>query len=1607
MLFKTKRGRRLRKFQSLLLCITMVVSLIPLIPVATGTSESYAIGEYWAQPYLQDMVDKGIMTGNQNGNLNPSDQITRAEFATMVNRALNFNKHGGTKFGDVNDYDWYYSPIDTASAEGYFQGTGDNNASPNANITREAAVTMLGRALNIQTSPTLSNNFYDDQSISNWSRQYVNAIVAKGIISGYADGSFSPRSNMTRAEVAKLLSSMGGEIVDDGRQERLDYVDGNVTLSASGSGLRNTYINGDLYITDGIDDGHILLDNVTVTGQIIVSGTGSGNSGACSIILRDCDVNELVVDTLDGKLISVATQGNTIIGRTTLRSNAYIENNNTSGTAFTTMIVDMDPDHVANLVGGFNDVIVKGDKNNLNLQKGFITNLTVDEQSDQSKVFLAKNTDVQNLFLDNATEVSGTGSIGTAVITSPGVIIEQLPDTIIIRPGITARINGKDMSYQDSAESNLIPEILAGYPKVAKEDLTSAEATFKANKACKLYWVVIPAGYADPTDAMMINPKLNGSVVASGNQNISSSTDTVIKITGLTQGTDYVVFGMLVDDRNQQSIIKYAEFTTVDSTAPKFTYTYLEAKSREKNDTTMYYVDAMATVSKDATVYYMVLPSGATAPTANDLINQKMTAVDKGSMWFTKSVTSTIVVDGLQENTKYDYYMIAVDNNSRQSAVFKQTITTADTTPPELTSFVDVKSSNSIQFKYVPTEDCAVVYWGIYYTNSPTVATIEKSTRYEADGLLWYETNQDLVIRGTGAIQATGASSKLKATADKENAFNVTNLQSQRYYKIYLVLEDAVGNRSVVYTLDTSTIDDQDPTEELIFGASDGTNLYVGSQSAPTTISIAFSEVVLGSQGDTTKYLNASDMQDLSSWISIYDGDESATKDSSRKLNINWDQVTRTVAGGTGENPEHTVLTFTVSNTTATALQCFSGRTYTFVFNYNAASNIYICDLTGNTMKKIETGSPTGGNYGPVTDTFTCVEPNVTIAAPAGVESIFTDNDGNLHNLDLTYRVTPSTSNDATESDIRYDMYFAADTACSVNIYMQNERADGWTLLAENVAITPDKDMSLEDSISITRAKKGSPVASTDYVDQLFNTMARQYDSGSLVYAFEVVQYNYSTDREAWNGSLTGRFRCVIGEADYLYRKANAPASTAIEVTPVGSADDTVAFTDELPPMLTFEKTNVTESTIDVLVSVDKDVTLYWVAVAGELNANMRKTTQQVYDYIQLKSETDNVYNAEGLPLKLIESSIPITIEGLQPNTNYTVYFVARSKTAAQLSVYDTANAASCVNTNGDKQYVEARTTGLVPPEFQPVTNASTTSYVEIIDAQSDESQMTFRVLTDRPAMIYWTVTTQDNYSLYKSVIDQYPNEIQTPTILSTNGGRTMLEASGSQSSNGSANANGLYETIFNVTGLSSDTRYYVYALAANQLDESIHCTNPEYVSLGSFVLPDKTPPKLTDMSLVFQDASSGITSTKGYAEVLLSFDKTLYYTDSTHTTATKLGTGISNSSFWLISPETATITNMVTGNISTPARTASITPIYGTGTDITGLKMNVDYIDSNSNRSVTVRSNGIYFCNSYGTSAGYLTVTFNVNKSTGALTCTATMKNTNGTTTSSVSATA
>lgn len=226
----------------------------------------------WSAPAMTHAVQNGLLNGS-DGKILPKGLLTRAQMATMVNRAFASSaKASLTSFTDMVPGVWHYDEMAKSVQMGAFQGA-DGKLNPNDPITREQAFAVLARAFGLADGKASSlDKFSDGAQVSSWARGAVAALVEQGYVSG-ADGALNPQSYITRAEFAQVMDALVAAYGDQDLKDQT--VEGNLILRTN-STLENVTVKGDLILADGVSAAS--LKNVTVTGRLVVRGGTDGVS---------------------------------------------------------------------------------------------------------------------------------------------------------------------------------------------------------------------------------------------------------------------------------------------------------------------------------------------------------------------------------------------------------------------------------------------------------------------------------------------------------------------------------------------------------------------------------------------------------------------------------------------------------------------------------------------------------------------------------------------------------------------------------------------------------------------------------------------------------------------------------------------------------------------------------------------------------------------------------------------------------------------------------------------------------------------------------------------------------------------------------------------------------------------------------------------------------------------------------------------------------------------------------------------------------------------------------------------------------------------------------
>ncbi|MNB81788.1 Internalin-A precursor [compost metagenome] len=169
---------------------------------AQGSTPSDISG-HWAEAYIVKLLGSGVVQGYPDGTFQPGKAVTRAEFASMLVKALNLQATGQSAFSDMDSH-WAKNTVAIAADHGIVTGYEDGTFRPNQQVTRQEMVAMAVRAFGLTGGSALS--FADSGDIAAWAKSSVSAAVQAGIVSGQTGNRFAPAVTATRAEAVTLIA---------------------------------------------------------------------------------------------------------------------------------------------------------------------------------------------------------------------------------------------------------------------------------------------------------------------------------------------------------------------------------------------------------------------------------------------------------------------------------------------------------------------------------------------------------------------------------------------------------------------------------------------------------------------------------------------------------------------------------------------------------------------------------------------------------------------------------------------------------------------------------------------------------------------------------------------------------------------------------------------------------------------------------------------------------------------------------------------------------------------------------------------------------------------------------------------------------------------------------------------------------------------------------------------------------------------------------------------------------------------------------------------------------------------------------------------------------
>lgn len=188
-------------------------SLYSMSADGSGNSGGFAdVSGHKNQAAIEALAERGIIKGRTETSFAPDELMNRAEFSTIMARALGLEPDGMSVFSDVSAEKWYAPYVSAAYTAGIVNGVGGNRFAPEITITRQEAAVMAARAarmcgIETETSSagvsTLLSKFDDGDSAASWAEESLAFCYSSGLLP--EESSILPEKAILRCEIAQLL----------------------------------------------------------------------------------------------------------------------------------------------------------------------------------------------------------------------------------------------------------------------------------------------------------------------------------------------------------------------------------------------------------------------------------------------------------------------------------------------------------------------------------------------------------------------------------------------------------------------------------------------------------------------------------------------------------------------------------------------------------------------------------------------------------------------------------------------------------------------------------------------------------------------------------------------------------------------------------------------------------------------------------------------------------------------------------------------------------------------------------------------------------------------------------------------------------------------------------------------------------------------------------------------------------------------------------------------------------------------------------------------------------------------------------------------------------
>lgn len=189
--------------KNLLKIVCLILITIGILPKEAKAASFIDIADDTLMTEIDYLVEQDIVKGYSKTLFKPNENVTKAQVAVMLTRALGLNTINveNPNFQDVTTAHKYYKEIAAVENAGIFDSADKFN--PDSMITRGEMAIVLQRAFQLKGTDSY---YFPDVTEQTPGYKEILALAHNHLVRGYADGSFQPNEPVTRGHFSAFLA---------------------------------------------------------------------------------------------------------------------------------------------------------------------------------------------------------------------------------------------------------------------------------------------------------------------------------------------------------------------------------------------------------------------------------------------------------------------------------------------------------------------------------------------------------------------------------------------------------------------------------------------------------------------------------------------------------------------------------------------------------------------------------------------------------------------------------------------------------------------------------------------------------------------------------------------------------------------------------------------------------------------------------------------------------------------------------------------------------------------------------------------------------------------------------------------------------------------------------------------------------------------------------------------------------------------------------------------------------------------------------------------------------------------------------------------------------